>query len=70
NLDFERAARLRDELRKLQGGNGGGNGEGRVPGLSDRPPPRPARNSDRPPPGTAGSGKSRGRKSSRPPPRR
>ncbi|HVU03416.1 MAG TPA: excinuclease ABC subunit UvrB, partial [Polyangiaceae bacterium] len=46
NLDFERAARLRDELRKLQGGNGGGNGEGRVPGLSDRPPPRPARNSD------------------------
>jgi excinuclease ABC subunit B len=59
SLQFETAARLRDELKRLQGGNGGGNGEGRPrsdppPRRSDRPPGRksdrpPARRSDRPP---------------------
>jgi excinuclease ABC subunit B len=59
SLQFETAARLRDELKRLQGNNGSGNGEGRAgseppPRRSDRPPGRKsdrpgARRSDRPP---------------------
>src|SRR3954470_18660927 len=59
NLQFETAARLRDELKRLQGLNGGAEPGGRSgseppPRRSDRPPARrsdrpPARRSDRPP---------------------
>jgi excinuclease ABC subunit B len=59
NLQFETAARLRDELKRLQGLNGNGESGGRPrsdppPRRSDRPPARrsdrpPARRSDRPP---------------------
>jgi len=63
NLEFERAARLRDELRKLQGG---GNGDGAEPRRDLRASDRPkARASERPP-----APKASARKSSRPPPRR
>jgi excinuclease ABC subunit B len=59
SLQFETAARLRDELKRLQGPSGNGDGSGRSrseppPRRSDRPPARrsdrpPARRSDRPP---------------------
>jgi excinuclease ABC subunit B len=59
NLQFETAARLRDELKRLQGLNGDGehaarSGSEPPPRRSDRPPARrsdrpPARRSDRPP---------------------
>ncbi len=54
SLQFETAARLRDELKRLQGPNGSGESSGRS--RSDPPP----RRSDRPP----------GRRSDRPPARR
>jgi len=53
NLEFERAARLRDELRKLQGGNGSTEtAEARAERGSERPSARPKarRGSGRPPP--------------------
>jgi hypothetical protein len=47
NLQFETAARLRDELKKLQGLNGTDSGGSPSPrARSERPP---ARRSDRPP---------------------
>jgi excinuclease ABC subunit B len=59
SLQFETAARLRDELKRLQGSNGGAEAGGRSrsdppPRGSERPPGRrsdrpPARRSDRPP---------------------
>jgi excinuclease ABC subunit B len=54
NLQFETAARLRDELKKLQGLNGTDAGSAGPRTKSDRPPARrsdraPARRSDRPP---------------------
>jgi excinuclease ABC subunit B len=63
SLQFETAARLRDELKRLQGTGGDADTSGRP--RSDRPPARgsdrpPARRSDRPP----------GRTSDRPPARR
>jgi len=64
NLQFETAARLRDELKRLQGQSGDGEAGGRSrsdppPRRSDRPPGRrsdrpPARRSDRPPGGRSG----------------
>jgi excinuclease ABC subunit B len=53
NLQFEKAARLRDELRKLQGG------------APDAGEPAPPRSSQRPTPGKARGGGAAGRKSSR-----
>ncbi|HEX4478047.1 MAG TPA: excinuclease ABC subunit UvrB, partial [Polyangiaceae bacterium] len=53
NLEFERAARLRDDLRKLQGGNGSTQAtEARAERASERPSARPKarRGSGRPPP--------------------
>jgi excinuclease ABC subunit B len=56
NLQFETAARLRDELKRLQGGNGSASGP--VASRGSEPPP-PGRRSDRP----------AARKSERPPAR-
>ena len=56
NLQFETAARLRDELKRLQGGNGSASGPVALRGSE---PPPPGRRSDRPP----------ARKSERPPAR-
>jgi excinuclease ABC subunit B len=57
NLQFETAARLRDELKRLQGGNGSASGPVGMRG--SEPPPPGTRRSDRPP----------ARKSDRPPAR-
>jgi excinuclease ABC subunit B len=46
NLQFETAARLRDELKRLQGGNGSASGPVAMRGSE---PPPPGRRSDRPP---------------------
>jgi excinuclease ABC subunit B len=70
NLQFETAARLRDEIRKLQASTGmTGNGASGAPRRpSSRPPP--GRESGRPPPLTPSSRPPEARDSARPPPLR
>jgi len=70
NLQFETAARLRDEIRKLQAAAGmtTGNGSPTARRPSSRPPP--GRDSARPPPMRPSSRPPAGRDSARPPPMR